>query len=132
MAFKANHIEQSAMRFCLLRFVLNALRSASLKNYRRFSGVYRKFMEILKVISGDSLEKEKKFDDIIVKLEMSDINLFKVNDELRILEKSRLMEDEDLDTIKSVVVYLFMKNSGLETEEIYALVYGNGRSVMWH
>ncbi|GBE37103.1 hypothetical protein BMS3Bbin07_01262 [bacterium BMS3Bbin07] len=94
--------------------------------------MYRKFMEILKVISGDSLEKEKKFDDIIVKLEMSDINLFKVNDELRILEKSRLMEDEDLDTIKSVVVYLFMKNSGLETEEIYALVYGNGRSVMWH
>jgi hypothetical protein len=89
-------------------------------------------MEILKVISGDSLEEEKKFDDIIVKLGMSDINLFRVNDELRILENTRLIGDEDLDTIKSVMVYLFMKNSGLETEEIYALVYGDGKRVMWH
>lgn len=94
--------------------------------------MYRKFMEILKVISGDSLEEEKKFDDIIVKLGMSDINLFRVNDELRILENTRLIGDEDLDTIKSVMVYLFMKNSGLETEEIYALVYGDGKRVMWH
>ncbi|HEC97602.1 MAG TPA: hypothetical protein ENI58_05505 [Nitrospirae bacterium] len=94
--------------------------------------MYRKFMEILKVISGDSLEEEKKFDDIIVKLGMSDINLFRVNDELRILENTRLIGDEDLDTIKSVMVYLFMKNSGLETEEIYALVYGDGKSVVWH
>jgi len=94
--------------------------------------VYRKFMEILKVINSDVLEKEKRFDDIIVKLEMSDINLFRVNDELRVLEKTRLIGDEDLDTIRSVLVYLFMKKSGLETEEIYALVYGNGKKVVWH
>lgn len=94
--------------------------------------MYRKFMEIVKVINGDSLEEERKLDDIILKLGMSDVNLFRVNDELRVLEETSLIGDEDLDTIKSVVVYLFMKNSGLETEEIYALVYGNGKSVMWH
>ncbi len=94
--------------------------------------MYRKFMEIVKVISGDSLEEGKKLDDIILKLGMSDINLFRVNDELRVLEKTRLIGDEDMDTIKSVVVYLFMKNSGLETEEIYDLVYGDGKSVVWH
>jgi len=89
-------------------------------------------MEILKVINSDQLEKEKRFDDIITKLEMSDINLFRVNDELRVLEKTRLIGDEDLDTIKSVLVYLFMKNSGLDTEEIYALIYGDGKRVTWH
>ncbi|NOZ24475.1 MAG: hypothetical protein GXO94_00020 [Nitrospirae bacterium] len=94
--------------------------------------MYRKFMEILKVINSDQLEKEKRFDDIITKLEMSDINLFRVNDELRVLEKTRLIGDEDLDTIKSVLVYLFMKNSGLDTEEIYALIYGDGKRVTWH
>ncbi len=100
--------------------------------FQEVQGVYRKFMEILKVISDDKLDKEERFDDIIRKLEMSDVNLLRVNDELRVIEKARLMGEEDLDTIRSVLVYLLMKKSALDTEEVYALVYGDGNRVTWH
>ena len=100
--------------------------------FQEVQGVYRKFMEILKVISDDKLDQEERFDDIIRRLEMSDVNLLRVNDELRAIEKARLMGEEDLDTIRSVLVYLFMKKSTLDTEEVYALVYGDGNRVTWH
>lgn len=100
--------------------------------FQEVQGVYRKFMEILKVISDDKLDQEERFDDIIRRLEMSDVNLLRVNDELRAIEKARLMGEEDLDTIRSVLVYLLMKKSTLDTEEVYALVYGDGNRVTWH
>ena len=92
--------------------------------------MYRKFMEILKIITEDLLDKGKDFDEAILKFDKADINLFRVNDELKALERSQLIDDDEADAIRSVLVYLFMKDTTIETEDIYILVYGE--KVTWH
>ncbi len=94
--------------------------------------MYRKFMQILEALGDESIEEEADFEDLARRFEVSDINLFKVNEELRVLEKSRLIGDEEADSLRSLLVYVFAKNTDLETEDIYALVYGEGRRVLWH
>jgi hypothetical protein len=94
--------------------------------------VYSKFIEFLRLITDELLNKGKDLEDAIVKLDNTDINLFKVNEELREIESSHLIEDEDADAVRSVLIYLFMKNTQLELEDIYALVFGSGKKLIWH
>lgn len=42
------------------------------------------------------------------------------------------LDEEALDRIRSLLVYLLMEGSALETEAIYALVYGEGKRILWN
>jgi hypothetical protein len=42
------------------------------------------------------------------------------------------LDEEALDRIKAVFVYILMNGSSLDEEAIYALVYGGGRSITWN
>lgn len=46
-------------------------------------------------------------------------------------EWSRL-EEQELDTVMSFLVYTLMEKTSLEMKEIYQFVYGAGRKIIWH
>ncbi len=94
--------------------------------------MYKKFIELLRMLSDDMEMKEDYMNEILLQVNSGDIDLYRVNDELLMLEKSSMIETEEVDFLKSVLVYLFMKNTELDIEDIYAIVYGNGKRINWH
>lgn len=42
------------------------------------------------------------------------------------------LEDEELETIKSLLVYTLMKNTSLDIESIYSYIYADGKRILWN
>ena len=94
--------------------------------------MYRKFIELLTMITDEISDEESDIEDAIKRIRERDINLFSVNDELKRLEKSSLIGEEEADAVRSVLVFLFARETDLDLEEIYALVFGGGKKLVWH
>jgi len=94
--------------------------------------VYKKFIDLLRLITEELDVRDGDIEELLLQVNAKDVNLYQVNEELKVLERSSVIEPEESDLIKSVLVYLFMKNTDLEVEDIYALVYGNGKKITWH
>jgi hypothetical protein len=46
--------------------------------------------------------------------------------------ESLFMDDEELDAIRSLLIYILMKDTHLEKEEIYTYIFGEGKRILWH
>lgn len=46
-------------------------------------------------------------------------------------ELSYLDEDE-VDAIKALLVYVLIKNTPLDREEIYSYIFGDGKKILWN
>jgi hypothetical protein len=42
------------------------------------------------------------------------------------------LEEEELDEIKALLVYILMKDSPLDREDIYTSIFGEGKRITWH
>lgn len=42
------------------------------------------------------------------------------------------MSTEELDRLREVLVYILVEDSVLDFDEVYSLVFGNGRTITWH
>jgi hypothetical protein len=47
-------------------------------------------------------------------------------------DESLYLDDEELDAIRSLLIYILMKNTHLEKEEIYTYIFGEGKRILWH
>ena len=93
--------------------------------------MYKRFIDLLRMLSDEMEMKDDYMKEILLQVSSGNIDLYRVNDELLMLEKSSLIEPEEIDFLKSVLVYLFMKNTELDVEDIYAIVFGNGKRINW-
>ena len=46
--------------------------------------------------------------------------------------ESLFLDDEELDAIRSLLIYILMKDTHLEKEEIYTYIFGEGKRILWH
>ncbi len=44
----------------------------------------------------------------------------------------RRIHVEELDRLREVLVYILMKDSDVDVDEVYSLVFQNGASITWH
>ncbi len=42
------------------------------------------------------------------------------------------LDDEELDVIKTLLVYMLMKNTPLDRDEIYSYIFGEGKKIIWN
>lgn len=94
--------------------------------------MYKNLMDILMALAREIVENGMKIEDAIVRIDDSRLDLYSIKDQLRSIERSNLVSDEEVDALKSLLVYMFMKNSDFEPEDIYALVFGSGRTILWN
>jgi hypothetical protein len=92
----------------------------------------RRLMGLLRVLAKEIIEKGYDADDALTKIEAIDIDFITVKEELRDLELSKHIDDSELDTIKALLVYMLMRDSDLEVEDIYAFIFGRGRQITWN
>ncbi|RMG73947.1 MAG: hypothetical protein D6710_02400 [Nitrospirae bacterium] len=93
--------------------------------------MYKRFLELIKLLSDDLELKESDMDELLLQINAKGIDLHRLNEELGMLEGSAQIEPEEVDFLKSVLVYLFMKNTDIDIEDIYAIVYGKGKRITW-
>jgi hypothetical protein len=53
-------------------------------------------------------------------------------EELAVLESSDGLEEDELDVLKSLLVYILIRKSSFEKEDIYSMVFGGGRRILWN
>jgi len=42
------------------------------------------------------------------------------------------LDDEELDAVKTLLVYMLMKNTPLDRDEIYSYIFGEGKKIIWN
>jgi len=92
----------------------------------------RRLMGLLRVLAKEIIEKGYNSDDSLTKINSIDIDFITVKEELRDLELSRHMDESEIDTIKALLVYILMRDSDLDVEDIYAFIFGKGRQIIWN
>jgi hypothetical protein len=92
----------------------------------------KRFIDMLRVLAKDLIEKGYDADDSIKAISAFDIDFPTIKEELMNLELSRYIEDSELDTIRALLSYILMKETELDTEEIYAFIFGKGRQIIWN
>jgi hypothetical protein len=91
-----------------------------------------KFIDILRILAKELIENGYDADDVLKKIRGFDIDFLTVKEEPLTLELSKYIDDLELDTIKALLSYILMKETEIETEDIYAFIFGKGRKITWN
>jgi len=92
----------------------------------------KRFIDILRLLARDLIEKGYDADDALKKISVFDIDFLMIKEELMTMELSRYIDDVELDTIRALLSYILMKETEMDTEEIYAFIFGRGRQITWN
>jgi hypothetical protein len=92
----------------------------------------KRLIDVLRVLARELIEKGYDADDMMKKVSAFDIDFLTVKEELTMLELTKYIDDTELDTIRALLAYILMKDTDLETEEIYAFIFGKGRQITWN
>jgi hypothetical protein len=84
------------------------------------------------MISKDLKDTEFYSEEILDSINYDVPDLFDIGEEVAVLESSGAMTDEELDTLKSLLVYILMRKSSFEKEDIYSYIFGGGRKIVWN
>ena len=92
----------------------------------------KKLIRMLKMLTKDLKEAEFYSEEILDSINYDEPDLIDVSEELAALESSDSLDEDELDILKSLLVYILLKKSSFEREEVYSLVFGGGKRVIWH
>ncbi|MBA4373260.1 MAG: hypothetical protein C0402_10435 [Thermodesulfovibrio sp.] len=91
----------------------------------------KKLIKMLTMMTRDSKDAEFFSDDIFETIGYEEPDIYDISDELTVLENSGNMDEIELDVLKSLLVYILMRKSDMEKEDIYSFVFGSGRRIIW-
>ena len=92
----------------------------------------KRLIDMLRVLAKELIDKGYDADDMLKKVSAFDIDFLTVKDELVTLELTKYIDETELDTIRALLAYILMKDTDLDTEEIYAFIFGRGRQITWN
>lgn len=91
----------------------------------------KKLFKMLTMMTRDIKDSEFFSDDIFETIGYEEPDIYDISDELTMLETSGNMDEIELDVLKSLLVFILMRKSGMEKEDIYSFVFGGGRRIIW-
>lgn len=100
--------------------------------YLREECMYRKFIELLRIVTEELIERNGNLENILLEVDDPDLNLFKLIEELRKIERESLINTEEADTVKVIIAYLFQRNTDMDIDDIYSIVFGDGKKIIWN
>ncbi|MBF0344077.1 MAG: hypothetical protein HQL06_07585 [Nitrospirae bacterium] len=92
----------------------------------------RKFMTILKIIASEIVANDLDFDELNIKMNIKDYDLSGLNEDLRDLESLDILSEEDIDTLKAFLSYVVVKDTYMDSDDIYTIIFGKGKRILWH
>ncbi len=92
----------------------------------------KKLLQILRMITKDIKDAEYYSEEVLDSISYDVPDLFDIGEELAVLESSSNMSEDELDILKSLLVYVFMRKSSFEKEDIYSFIFGGGKRIVWN
>lgn len=97
----------------------------------------KKFMTLLKFIATEIIEGQMHFDypsmnERIFDVAINESDLPDLHKDLLDLEGMDIMSDEEIDILKSFLAHVMYSKTKLDWEEVYTIIFGKGRFVLWH
>jgi hypothetical protein len=94
--------------------------------------VGKRLIDVLRTLAREMVDKGYDADDALKAINIFDIDFPTIKDELLTMELTRHIDESELDTIRALLAFILMKDTDLETEEIYAFIFGRGRQIIWN
>ena len=91
-----------------------------------------RLIDMLRVLARELLDKGYDAEEMLKKVSSFDIDFLTIKEELIKLEMTNYMDDMELDTIRALLAYILLKDTDIETEEVYAFIFGRGRQITWN
>jgi len=92
----------------------------------------QKLLRILRTISTDMDDIEIDSDRLLESVDYEEEDLTEIWEELEDLEVSEQVDEIELDILKALLVYILIRDSAYEKEDIFSFVFGNGRRILWN
>ena len=92
----------------------------------------KKLLRLLRIITKDLTDMEFYSEEMLDTIHYDEPDLFDIGEELDLLESSNGLEEDELDVLKSLLVYILIRKSSFEKEDIYSIVFGGGRRILWN
>lgn len=92
----------------------------------------RKLLRILKMISTDNDDIEIDSERLLEGIGYEEEDLSEIWEELEDLEVSEQLDEVELDILKSLLVYILIRDSAYEKEDIFSFIFGSGRRIVWN
>jgi len=92
----------------------------------------RKLLRILRMISTDRDDIEIDSERLLEGVDYAEEDLSEIWEELEDLEVSEQLDEVELDILKSLLVYILIRDSAYEKEDIFSFIFGSGRRITWN
>jgi len=92
----------------------------------------RKLLRILRMISTDRDDIEIDSERLLEGVDYEEEDLTEIWEELEDLEASEQLDELELDILKSLLVYILIRDSAYEKEDIFSFIFGSGRRIVWN
>ena len=92
----------------------------------------RKLLRILRMISTDVDDIEIDSERLLEGVGYEEEDLTEIWEELEEIEVSEPLDEVELDILKSLLVYILIRDSAYEKEDIFSFIFGSGRRIVWN
>lgn len=92
----------------------------------------KKILDLLRILAKELIDKGYESEDALKRISIYDIDFWSLKEEIMALELSQYADEAELDAIRAVLSYVLMKETKLDTEDIYAYTFGKGRQIIWN
>lgn len=90
-----------------------------------------KLLDFLRILAKQLIDNDYS-DETLKDFSLFDIDLNQVKEELNFLEGSEILEIEEIDMIRALLVYLLMRETDLPEDDIYSFIFSRGRRITWN
>ena len=92
----------------------------------------QKLLRILRMISTEVDDIEIDSERLLESVDYEEEDLTDIWEELENLEVSEQVDEIELDILKALLVYILIRDSAYEKEDIVSFIFGNGRRILWY
>lgn len=90
-----------------------------------------KLFDFLRALARQLIDNDYN-DEILKNFSLFDIDLYQVKEELNFIEGNELLEVEEIDMVKALLVYLLMRETDLPEDDIYTFIFSKGKQIVWN
>jgi len=92
----------------------------------------KKLLRILKMITRDMKDFEFYSEEMLDTINYEEPDLYDIGEEIADIEASGGLRDDELDILKSLLVYILIRKSSFSKEDIFQLIFGGGKRIVWN
>jgi len=90
-----------------------------------------KLLDFLRVLARQLIDNDYN-EETLKDFSLLDIDLHQIKEELNFIEGSELLDREEIDMIRALLVYLLMRETDLPEDDIYSFIFSKGKQIVWN